>query len=111
MLIGMDVQMTDAALVCTVSIWVLIFSPGAQGKAQIVDRMVELDHEAPDFWRYHRDAIIADSILTNRRKDYNSHKLSEMLCELTRSDAHTSPTFKKMCVIRDKFSRLGTFKY
>ena len=31
MLIGLDVQMTDAALVGTVSIWVLILSPGAQG--------------------------------------------------------------------------------
>lgn len=30
-LIGLDVQMTDAALVGTMSIWVLIFSPGAQG--------------------------------------------------------------------------------
>ena len=95
--------MTDAALVGTVYILVFLFSPGwgePQGKAQIVDRMVELDHEAPDFWRYHRDAIISDSILTKRRMDYNSHKLSEMLGEFTRSDAHTSPTFQKMCVIR-----------
>lgn len=83
----------------------------AQRKGQIVDRMVELDRQAPDFWGQHRDAIISDSILTNWQRDYSSHKLSQMVEELTRSDAHTSPTFKRLCVIRDKFSRLGTLKY
>lgn len=63
-------------------------------KGAITDRMFELDREAPDFWKKHRDAIIAESILTNRQKEYSSHKLTEMLNELTRSNAHASSTYR-----------------
>lgn len=81
----------------------------AQRKGQIVDRMVELDRQAPDFWLQHRDAIISDSILTNRQTEYGSYKLSQMVEELTQGGADASPTFSNLCRIRKKFSRFGTF--
>lgn len=83
----------------------------AQLKRQIVDRMSELDPDHSDFWVQHRDAIISDSILTNRKTDYSPHKLSKMVEELTQGEAHASHTYKKMCSIKKKFFRLGTFKY
>lgn len=37
--------------------------------------------------------IIGESILTNRQTEYPSHKLSQMLEELCRADAHTSSIY------------------
>ncbi|OMP10990.1 hypothetical protein COLO4_04100 [Corchorus olitorius] len=54
----------------------------AQNKGELVDLMVELDRDAPDFWRHHRDDIISDSILTNRKTEYGSKVLSDMVAEL-----------------------------
>lgn len=83
----------------------------AQLKRQIVDRMPELDPDHSDFWVKHRDAIIFDSILTNRQTDYSPHSLSKMVVELTQGEAHASHAFQKMCGIRDKFFQVGTLKY
>lgn len=83
----------------------------AQLKSQIVDRMPALDPDHSDFWREHRYGLITDSLLTNRQSEYAPKQLRKMVEELAQGGAHTSSTFKKMCVIRDKFSQLGTFKY
>lgn len=85
----------------------------AQNKGELVDLMVELDRDAPDFWRHHRDDIISDSILTNRKTEYGSKVLSDMVAELRgeRGCKCKSDCFTKMTSIKKKFLRLGTFSY
>lgn len=40
-----------------------------------------------------KNAIIGESTLTNRQTEYPYHKLSQMLEELCRADAHTSSIY------------------
>ncbi|GKV53466.1 hypothetical protein SLEP1_g59988 [Rubroshorea leprosula] len=77
-----------------------------QLKGAIADRMYQLDRERPEFWREKRDAIIQDSILTNRQKEYSSRKLEQKLEQLMRSDAERTATYRSISKIRKKFFEL-----
>ena len=79
-------------------------------KGILVDLMVELDTPFSDFWRENREAIIGDSLLTNKRTEYGSHRLQEMVETLRQADARTSSTFKQVCQIRIKYFKLGSLK-
>lgn len=79
-------------------------------KGEIIDHMIELDLDSPDFWREHRDSLIRESIRTTHQREYPSCVLSNKLKELRGPTAKTSATFISLQKIKRKFHELGTFK-